>query len=398
LNFLFLSEIFFPHGGGAEFATYLYASLLGKQGHNVIVVTNKYGEEGDYSKNKDFAVYRLPLFSNTKSGKFSILRRVDVLFSSFMRKLLRWSDIVYIPRYWFSAILVVSTFNKPVITHLHDYIPVCPLAILYDCSNNRVCERHGSCSIQCIYAFEQGKPHLADAIASVALNRSLRLLFRKFIQHSNAIICVSDAQRRIIVENVPSLRAKTWVVHNPLPDLSIVPLHGRHFGYFGGANLMKGFGILVQALKHLAVSSTVVDAANFKEPSNFEEFRKLGIILHRKIAREKMDAFYRQIHAVVFPSLCPEPSPYVVTEAILRGRIVISSNVGGIPEQVRDCRGVLLFDVGRYDKLAEKMEYVNSLDEEEVVDLGTENRGVFLKSFSNKRTIAEFTEVVDRIT
>lgn len=32
MNILFLSELIFPHGGGAEFATYLYAKLLAKLG------------------------------------------------------------------------------------------------------------------------------------------------------------------------------------------------------------------------------------------------------------------------------------------------------------------------------------------------------------------------------
>ena len=80
MNILFLSELFYPHGGGAELATYLYAKLLTEAGFNVVVVTNRFTGELEVSKSKNLIVYRLPLFDGTESVKYSILRRVDVLF------------------------------------------------------------------------------------------------------------------------------------------------------------------------------------------------------------------------------------------------------------------------------------------------------------------------------
>ena len=61
MRVLFLSEMFYPHGGGAEFATYLYAKLLTKAGLDVIVVTNRFPNEPDVEKNEGFIIYRLPL-------------------------------------------------------------------------------------------------------------------------------------------------------------------------------------------------------------------------------------------------------------------------------------------------------------------------------------------------
>jgi hypothetical protein len=62
VKILFLSELFYPYGGGAELATYLYAKLLSRAGFNVVVVTNRFSGEPDFSNNEGFAVYRLPLF------------------------------------------------------------------------------------------------------------------------------------------------------------------------------------------------------------------------------------------------------------------------------------------------------------------------------------------------
>lgn len=38
MNVLFLSELFYPHGSGAELATYLYADLLSKSDFNFRVI------------------------------------------------------------------------------------------------------------------------------------------------------------------------------------------------------------------------------------------------------------------------------------------------------------------------------------------------------------------------
>jgi len=95
MNILFLSELFYPHGGGAELATFLYAKLLSEAGFNIAVVTNRFVAESEVSKNENLIIYRLNLVKDNGIGKYSILQRFDVLFSSFMRKMVKWADVVY---------------------------------------------------------------------------------------------------------------------------------------------------------------------------------------------------------------------------------------------------------------------------------------------------------------
>lgn len=398
MNILFLSELIFPHGGGAEFATYLYAKLLSEAGHNVFVITNRFRDEPDVSKNRNLTIYRLQLLSNIKSVKFSILRRLDILSSAFMRKLLKWADVVYIPRYWFSAIPLAKSFRKPVITHLHDYIPICPLATLYDSFKRAVCQRCEYCSLQCIYMYENKKMALTESIESMALNFMARYFWRKLVEMSDAIICVSKAQKDIVIKHLPSFRPKIHVIHNPLPNLSLVPIREKGFGYFGGLNPMKGFYVLIQALSHLSDSSVLVRATDFPEPEKSKVFSRFGVIPYKRVDSSNMDEFYQQIRAVIFPSICPEPFPYVVAEAILRERIVIASDIGGVQEQVKGCKGCFLFNAGSYLELAEKLKYVNYLSEENVMDLGAHNREVFMKSFNNEKVLKEFINLSDGLT
>lgn len=148
----------YPHYGGAEYATYLWAKSLSDAGINVVIVSNLHPQESQISRKGRLIIQRVPLFSPEESPKYSMLKRVDILLSDFMNKLMKWADIVYFPRFWYSAILLAKAHGKPVILHLHDYLPVCPLATNYNQSKAVICKHKSSIFCpSCIYAFEKGQ-------------------------------------------------------------------------------------------------------------------------------------------------------------------------------------------------------------------------------------------------
>ena len=401
MNLLILSELFSPHGGGAELATYLYADLLSREGFKVVVVTNKFVGESEFSKNGSLTIYRLPLSIN-ESMKYSVLERLDILLSGFMRKLMKWADIVYIPRFWYSAILLAKTHRKPVVTHLHDYIPICPLATFYDTSKDDFCNMIGPlCSPQCIYVFEKvHRRGFSGTLKSITLNSTIGRYFGKLVKLSDAIICVSKVQRKMIVEGVPSLGDKTSVIYNPLPPVSCIETEGDDFGYYGGPNRLKGFHTICQAMTHISHTNLEAIKIHGTKFINFSKkfttlLSELGILLHGKLNTEEYDELYKQIRAVIVPSIWSEPWPYVVVEAIAKGRFLIASNIGGIPEQLEGCKGALLFESGNYKQLAEAIVYVNGLKRETVIDLGFQNKETFLKRFNNENTIRNFINVCE---
>jgi glycosyltransferase involved in cell wall biosynthesis len=405
MNILFLSEMLHPHGGGAELATYLYASLLSKADFNVAVITNRFAGELEFSKSGNLAIYRLPLFKGSRTVKYSILRRFDVLFSSFMRKMVKWADVVYIPRFWYSAIPLAKAYGKPVITHLHDYIPICPLSNIYDALKDAVCNHNSQlCSAGCIYVYErtQGRG-FRETLTSVTLNSTLGRYLGKFVKLSDAIICVSKAQKNIITKVEPSLSAKIHVIYNPLPEPSYIDIEGNDFGYFGGLDFSKGFHILCKAMMHINRvnhKSTRIHATKFPDSDEqlIRSLGQLGILPYGKLDSDEYEKVYRQVRAVIVPSIWPEPWPYVVVEAIIRGRFIIASSTGGIPEQVEGCKGTLLFESGNHKQLAEAIEFVRSLNRETITDLGFQNKETFLKRFDDETTIRRFIGVYEHLT
>lgn len=408
VNILFLSELFYPHGGGAELATYLYAKLLSEAGVNVTVVTNSFAGESEVSKDENLVVYRLPLFRGVEGVKYSMLGRVDVLCSGFLRKLVKWADVVYVPRFWFSAIVLAKIYRKPVVTHVHDYIPICPLTNLYDVSRDAICDHgRGFCSQSCIYAYERsGHRNLGGTLKSVLFNSSFGWCFGRIVGLSDAIVCVSKAQKELIVKNCNHLVSKIHVIYNPLPDTSPVDIQGDDFGYFGGPSYVKGFHVLCKAAAYVnRVRMSVghkplrIRATKFSSLSSevSELLGQLGIFACGKLGSAQYRDLYDRIKAVIVPSVWAEPLPYVVSEAVMSGRIVIASRVGGIPEQVAGCEGTFLFEPGDYYALAKNILHVEGLSREKAVELGVRNREFIVKRFNNEKIVGEFSNLLEKV-
>jgi glycosyltransferase involved in cell wall biosynthesis len=404
MNILVLSELIHPHGSGAELATFLYADMLSRIGCNVAVVTNRFVGEPNSAKIGSLEIYRLPLLGEATDTKYSILKRSDVLLTGFIRRMIRWSDIVYVPRFWFSAILAAKAYGKPVVTHLHDYIPVCPLATLHRKSDSTQCDcGRFQCSANCIYDFEKARGRgLPETLASLALNLSFGRVLPRIVGLSDAVICVSSAQRDIIVEKEPLLRKKVHVVYNPIAAQTDVDIREQGFGYFGGRDCLKGFYLLCKALAYrqsICSEQITVHATKLQDsgPNVRGLLNKLGFTLYGKLDDTEFKTVYRQIQTVLVPSLWSEPWPYVVVEALTQRRLLIASNIGGIPEQVKGCEAAFLFEPGDKKQLSETIEMVKGFNKDQVNDFGLQSKEVFLQRFNNESSIRRFIRICEHL-
>jgi len=77
-----------------------------------------------------------------------------------------------------------------------------------------------------------------------------------------------------------------------------------------------------------------------------------------QVDRNHLDSFYANSRIVVLPSVCYEGFPMILPEAMLRGKPVIASRIGGIPEIVDDGVTGLLFEPGNAEDLAEMIRYL----------------------------------------
>ncbi len=321
-----------------------------------------------------------------------------------MIKLMGWADVVYIPRIWYSAIPFAKSHKKPVIVHLHDYAPICPLSSIYDASKNTLCEnKFPLCSMKCIYVSEKKRGrNVLELLSSVALNSTLAHTLGMSVVLSDAIICVSNRQRDLISERFSLLKPKISVVYNPIAELPETKATGDDFGYFGGSLLSKGIQILYKAAASLDHNKLKlrIHATNFGKLSDdtIHSFKKVGIIPYRRLVSSPLDRLYDKLRAVIIPSIAPETFSYVACEAALRGKLVIASKIGAIPEFLNGSSGAFFFDSQNHLQLAERLVYVNGLRREIAVDLGSKNREILSRRLNNKTTIERFIRVCEKVS
>lgn len=405
MKILVLSESFYPHGSGGELATFLYSNLLTGAGHNLVVITHKFPGEPEYSRNGGLQIYRVPIFGSSGENKYSTLRRFDILLTHYFKKFIEWADVVYIPKFWYSAILLAKMCHKPVVIHSHGFLPICPLSIAYDVSRRKICANKMPFCSSCIYRYEAASGrNLVGSLGSCVLNNLVGSCFCQAVNLSDAVIAVSESQRNLLVQNMPQLKNKVHTIYNPLPHLSYTKMNGDDFGYFGGPSIQKGFNLLCQALSYhrdgvnavpIRVHSTCLSVSNTEYVKLLEQ---RGIIAYGKVDEANYDRIYEKIRAVIVPSLWPEVYGYVASEAFLRGRLVVASRIGGLPEVTSGCPGAFMFQPGNYREMAEQFEIVQSLSRESAINLGVQNREVILNKYGDERILKQllglFAELV----
>lgn len=131
------------------------------------------------------------------------------------------------------------------------------------------------------------------------------------------------------------------------------------FGFVGRIIPAKGIHVLIEAFNKI----------QNKKGSVLKIFGNLGNagIYLRKLAKENIyfmggfnnediDKILDEIDILVVPSIWYENSPLVIQEAFLKGIPVITSNIGGMAELVKDGENGYLFEVGNAESLKSIME------------------------------------------
>lgn len=116
-------------------------------------------------------------------------------------------------------------------------------------------------------------------------------------------------------------------------------------------NKYKGFHILLDALKKTTGEYYLIALGNKEIADQIKHIYYLGSFSNEKV----MAAIYSAADVFVTPTL-EDNFPNTILESFACGTPVIGSNVGGIPETVRNGITGLLFETGNADDLADKID------------------------------------------
>jgi glycosyltransferase involved in cell wall biosynthesis len=391
MNVLIVSESLWPYGGGGELATYLYARLLIGEGVRVkILLRNR-------NKSREWQGLDVYSIKSIGSGKFSITLGES---TRLIKQLVQWADVVYFTTGLFNLIPLVQRLGKPFAVHIHSYFPLCPIGHMHNFVYNKECTPSERICYRCIWVYESMKKKRNEALASAMLNSVFGLSFLRLAMRANAIIFVSKYQQKLFTEYAKSLDIKTpmnFVVYNPIPTTEYEQPENDDICFLGGLDPIKGFFVLFRAwlILYKRFRNVKLRAAMTSGlPSLIE---KIGINRYPRLGPNELKSVCWRARVVTVPSLSPEPSPYVTVEALLRGKLLIASNVGGIPELVDNAPGVKLVPPGDVEALAEALEWALSLNNRVVIELGLKNREYALNKFNNKRAVRELIRIFENI-
>jgi len=175
--------------------------------------------------------------------------------------------------------------------------------------------------------------------------------------------------------------------------------------FVGRITFNKGLHVLIKSLNNLKKSIHLViigppwdarylgEMLKLIENKNKEGFHKityLGAQDHRNVAK-----WCQRASVFVLPSL-REAGGIVNLEAMSCETPVVATNVGGVPEFVRDGETGLLVPANNPDRLAEAIQYL--LDDEDVrIKFGREGRKWVVKHFSVEAVVERLCRIYEEI-
>ncbi|PZU99736.1 MAG: colanic acid biosynthesis glycosyltransferase WcaL [Pseudanabaena sp.] len=293
----------------------------------------------------------------------------------------------------------------PAVYTLHNHHPYCPSGSKYLPRQGVGCDRPMS-HLGCMWG------HLVDGCGS-RRPKQIRNNFRRAYNAFHAIqslgitvIANSDYVRSQLIFNgispdqVVTLRcgvAPPSSEHHPLTP----EIHAQQRILFAGRIVPdKGLEWLLKTMPkvdskiHLDIAGEGWDLERMK---NLAKALNLDsrVTWHGWSSGEKLENLYRQSLGVVFPSLWPEPAGLITLESYARFRPVIATEVGGIPEHIRDRQTGLLVKPNDTQDLASA---INSLakDFTKAREMGIAGNQLFLQEFTLPIHAKRLREIYDQ--
>jgi glycosyltransferase involved in cell wall biosynthesis len=273
-----------------------------------------------------------------------------------------------------------------------------------------------------LYARLHGKRHIWHAREALAVEGQAQRLWAWLMDEwSDAIVVPSQATaagygRKCVVipdgfDGPDFLRYYSELASMDLVARFNIQPEDRVLLCLGVISERKGQVELVQAISHLLASPAAADyrlrvlIAGFCPASGYEqEVRRLVsehglervVTLTGMLPYSEAMALLKRADILVQPSPLPDPFPNVIIEAMLAGKPVVASQVGGLPEMIEDGDTGLLCRPNDAQDLAAHL--LRLLDDWSLATrLGERAERVALSRFDIRRTIEGLTGLYDRL-
>jgi len=291
-----------------------------------------------------------------------------------------------------SILPVCKEFGLPVVMRCPNYRLLCPTALLL---------RKGAQCEKCV----GGREHwclLTNCSGNIAQSLGLTLrnyVARKlelFIGHVDCFLPPSEyVKTRLVAAGFDGdkIRVLPNMVH--AIDREKTAGDGDYVAFVGSLHQHKGIDIFVRSAGELSGVRFRI-AGSGPECARLEKEAPANVHFEGHLAGDKLEEFYRQAAVVVVPSLAPETFGLAAAEAMGFGLPVIASNIGALPEVVRDKQTGLLFEPGNVGELSQKIELLLGSPTQRK-QMGENGRVHCFENFSAERHYHNLLDIYSRL-
>lgn len=360
MRILHLSSLYPPHiVGGAEKSVALLAEQLTSMGHQVGAACIE--REGvPKTMQNGVAVYRMPHHNSfwledwpghsrgqrlwqkmRQQWNTQIEAEFDRIVEDFKPDVVNTHSIVDVSTLVWRA---ARKHGVPIVHTLRDYDMLCGNAAMF--RRGEPCSHwHLGCKITNLSKLWTNK--WVSAVAAVGQATLDMHLNHGFFSH------LPPERRRVIWNGaiVPEKASRDRETF----DRSQQPMT---FGYLGRINVEKGVGTLIDAFRRIGNGNWRVRIAG-QAPDTLDDFKKQAAGLPIEfVGWVDPFEFFRELDALIVPSIWAEPLPRTILESYAIGVPVIGARSGGIPDLIGSENNAWLFEPGSDADLATKIQDV----------------------------------------
>ena len=369
MKVVFLVHQFYPEfQAGTEKFVFNMAYMAQKNGNKVKVITYSLGDVSSFPYRsggilyKEFHYQGIPVLAwryekEPADLHYLIDPNVDLNFAD---EILRQEkpDLIHAGHLMrvYPFILAARQLSIPYILTITDFHLICPKIILAPTYNTLCSGPDGgkSCAALC--------NELPISFIEDRLN-----VTTKFIRDASAIVAPSQFVAGIFEHEIDGI--KVQIIHHGIRQNNLHAL-GRiykaedpvRFGFIGNLAIHKGVHVLISAFKELNVKQASLSIYGSGEKVFVDKLQELAgdnrISFKGSFAAENLGEVLDQIDVLVAPSVCYETYSFVVHEALASMIPVITSNLGGMAEQIEFGVNGFTFQAGDYHDLNNQMKKV----------------------------------------
>lgn len=402
---ILLANKFYYLKGGAERYYFDLKNLLEDNGHKVI----PFSMEDERNFKSEYSKYFVSNVALEKPG-FSfkdIITAGRILYSFEAKKkseeLIKKEkpDIAHINNIYHqispSILTALKKYKIPTIQTLHDYKLICPAYILY--SKNQICER---CKKYRYYMCTLRKCVKNSYMASFVC--TLEMYLHKFLKIYENNIDLFIAPSNFLREKILK-----WKMIAP-KKITVIPHfinlkrfdtnqqqkpEQNYFLYFGRLSREKGIDTLISAMKYVKNGKLLIAGTGPKENVLKEKVRKenlsnvefLGYLNFKDLQKTIQKSLF-----TILPSIVYESFGLTILESYAQSRAVLGSNLGAIPEVIKNGKTGLLFKAGDVKDLAEKINFMLA-NKEKILEMGQKGRKKVESEYTPERYYRDLMKI-----